>query len=301
MQSSGKSCYSFLTYRALEIVLSMSFLSKFSHKTAELLPHVGTEKFIPMLVDMFKIVVPANNIVVVTYPRKNLPKIEYNDRPTRRESIVDQYIKGAFLLDPYYLAASKQKKYGFFHLSELVPEGFDESEYNRIYYKFCGFVDECGYLFPLGEDGKSFVNISLGQTDSAEPYNEQDMTRLSEITPLICALIKSHWQSEEYEIDGQQDLRQQLETALECFGSSILTERENQMVQMILHGYSSKAIAERFGISVETVKLHRKNAYSKLDLGTQGELFNLFINSLMNMKHYESGDPLINYHRVSGS
>jgi len=68
------------------------------------------------------------------------------------------------------------------------------------------------------------------------------------------------------------------------------------MVQMILHGYSSKAIAKRFEISVETVKLHRKNAYAKLDLGTQGELFNLFINSLMNIEHYDGGDPLISYH-----
>ena len=68
---------------------------------------------------------------------------------------------------------------------------------------------------------------------------------------------------------------------------------------MILQGYSSKAIAVRFKISVETVKLHRKNAYAKLDLGTQGELFNLFINSLMNIENYSGGDPLIPYHSTS--
>lgn len=279
----------------------MSFLSKFSQQVANLMPHVKTDLFIPMLVDMFKELVPTNNIMVITYPSKSLPRIEYNDLPAHRVSIVDRYVKGAFLLDPYYLAASKQAKVGFFHLSALSPDGFDESEYNQVYFQFCGLYDECGYIFQLDDEGKSFVNISLGRIDESETFCKDDLKRLSEITPLIKSLVQCHWQEEELESENHPDLRKQLETALECFGTSILTERENQMVQMILHGYSSKAIASRFSISVETVKLHRKNAYAKLDLSTQGELFNLFINSLMNIKNYEDGDPLVIYHSSSKS
>ena len=85
----------------------MSFLSKFSLQITKLLPHVKTDLFIPMLVDMFKELVPTNNIMVIVYPSKSLPRIEYNDLPAHRVSIVDKYVKGAFLLDPYYLAASK--------------------------------------------------------------------------------------------------------------------------------------------------------------------------------------------------
>lgn len=277
----------------------MSFLSEYSLQVAKLLPHVKTDLFIPMLVDMFKELVSTNNIMVITYPSKSLPRIEYNDLPAHRVSIVDKYVKGAFLLDPYYLAASKQAKVGFFHLSALSPDGFDDSEYNRVYFQFCGLFDECGYIFQLDEEGTYFVNISLGRIDETETFCKDDLKQLSEITPLIEALVKCHWQTEEIETEYQPDLRKQLETALECFGTSILTERENQMVQMILHGYSSKAIAARFNISVETVKLHRKNAYAKLDLSTQGELFNLFINSLMNIKNYEDGDPLITYHSTA--
>lgn len=277
----------------------MSFLSEFSEQVAKLLPHVRTDLFIPMLADMFKELVPTNNIMVITYPSKSLPRIEYNDLPAHRVSIIDKYVKGAFLLDPYYLAASKQAKVGFFHLSALSPDGFDESEYNRVYFQFCGLYDECGYIFQLDDEGKYFVNISLGRIDETERFCESDLKQLAEVTPLIASLVKSHWQEEESEADQQPDLRKQLETALESFGTSILTERENQMVQMILHGYSSKAIAARFNISVETVKLHRKNAYAKLDLSTQGELFNLFINSLMNIKNYEAGDPLVTYNSSS--
>ena len=106
----------------------MSFLSTFSLQIANLLPHVKTDLFIPMLVDMFKELVPTNNIMVVAYPSKTLPRIEYNDLPAHRVSIVDKYVKGAFLLDPYYLAASKQEKVGFFHLRSLTNDDFDESE-----------------------------------------------------------------------------------------------------------------------------------------------------------------------------
>lgn len=279
----------------------MFFLTTFSQQLSDLLPKVKTEEFVVCLVKMLKELVPTDNVMIIAYPRKNLPRVEYNDRPKNHPSTAEQYEKGAFLLDPYYLAAAKQKKYGFFHLSDLAPEGFNESEYNRIYYKYCGVIDECGYLFPFGDDGKSFVNISIGRTNKIVTFCEENLMNLTAIAPLIEFLVKSHWQVDSTENENHPDLRQQLETALEFFGSSILTERENQMVQMILHGYSSKGIAERFSISIETVKLHRKNAYAKLDLGTQGELFNLFLNSLMNIKNYESGDPLVNYHSVSKS
>jgi len=275
----------------------MSFLADFSQQMAKLLPYARTESFPEKLADLFKHLVPTNNVMIVAYPRKNLPRIEYNDNPPEdRTTMVEQFVAGAFLLDPYYLVASKQKKNGFFHMNEIAPSGFKESEYHRIYYKLSGLSDECGYVLKLGDDGRTFINISLGQIDMTQGYSDEDLKNLADITPLIDSLIKYHWQSTDNDADDYLDMREQLETALECFGTSILTERENQMVQMILHGYSSKAIAERFEISVETVKLHRKNAYAKLDLGTQGELFNLFINSLINIEHYKGGDPLIPYH-----
>ena len=283
--------------------MSKSFLSELSHQIADIIPFARTDSFTSKLADMFKLLVPTNNVMIIAYPSKRLPIIEYNDLPPEnRTSRVTQFVKGAFLLDPYYLAASRDGKNGFYKLSDVAPDSFEECEYNTTYFKNAGLSDECGYLIQLGEDRNTFINISLGQIGVGEAYSEQHLINLSEITPLIDSLVKFHWQLSDNEHDTQLDMRKQLETALESFGTSILTERENQMVQMILHGYSSKAIAERFSISVETVKLHRKNAYAKLDLGTQGELFNLFINSLMNIENYEGGDPLVSYHsRVSSS
>ena len=87
----------------------------------------------------------------------------------------------------------------------------------------------------------------------------------------------------------------QLDSALKHFGTAYLTERESQVVHLFLHGHSTKSIAERLGISPETVKLHRKNSYAKLDVSSQAELFYLFIDSLASLTNYSGGDPLVGY------
>jgi DNA-binding CsgD family transcriptional regulator len=280
--------------------MSQSFLTEFSVRVAGLINMIGKNEFTNELAAMFKSLIPTNNVMVICYPRKQLPSIAYNDTPpTGRMSTVEQYIKGAFLLDPFYIAANKNKLSGFHHLCDIAPEHFERSEYKLSYFNRTKLSDECGYIIQYGEEGEAFIVVSLGQSDQDKPYSESDLSNMDAISPIIDSLVRQHWQSSEDETDMQMDMRAQLETALTSFGTSILTDRENQTVQMILHGYANRAIAERLDISIETVKLHRKNAYAKLDLGTQGELFNLFINSLINIENYSGGDPLISYFDVA--
>nr|WP_256346254.1 LuxR C-terminal-related transcriptional regulator [Serratia liquefaciens] len=59
-------------------------------------------------------------------------------------------------------------------------------------------------------------------------------------------------------------------------GGAQLTERENQVSQLMLAGCSTKEIARRLQISIETVRAHKKHLYSKLGINTQSELFALF-------------------------
>lgn len=45
-----------------------------------------------------------------------------------------------------------------------------------------------------------------------------------------------------------------------------LTPREKDVVLLAAQGLTNKVIAERLGIGIETVKMHRANAYGKLDV-----------------------------------
>jgi DNA-binding CsgD family transcriptional regulator len=63
----------------------------------------------------------------------------------------------------------------------------------------------------------------------------------------------------------------------------------------MLRGYGADTTAERFEISLETVRRHRKAIYKKLDVNSQSDLFALFINVMPFISEARGGDPLSVY------
>lgn len=51
-----------------------------------------------------------------------------------------------------------------------------------------------------------------------------------------------------------------------------LTPKEKEILQLIAEGYSSKKMAEEFGLSVNTIHVHRNNIMRKLKIHKQAEL-----------------------------
>jgi DNA-binding NarL/FixJ family response regulator len=54
--------------------------------------------------------------------------------------------------------------------------------------------------------------------------------------------------------------------------STVLTDREQNVLKEIIKGLSNKEIAERLNISIHTVMSHRKNIYQKTDIKSQAGL-----------------------------
>jgi DNA-binding CsgD family transcriptional regulator len=270
----------------------MPTLSQYSQHLSQLIPAVGSADFPQMLIQMLQDLVPCQDATILLYPATDLPVIEYFDIPEGGRSTLDVFIKGAFLLDPYYLAATRDRKFGVFRLRDLSPTGFKDSEYYKAWYRSCGYQDECGYLLPIGEEG--FVNIALGKITPRASFTKRERKILEDILPTVETLCQKHW-SDSSTPAGSVNLRAQLNSALDTFGSSLLTERESQVINLVLHGHSTKTLADKLSISVETVKLHRKHAYAKLEVSSQAELFYLFLDSVMSAKDYDGGDPLVAY------
>ena len=97
------------------------------------------------------------------------------------------------------------------------------------------------------------------------------------------------------EAQKKTTLRERMHRSLAAFGASVLTRRERQVVELVLLGHNTRLIAEKLGISIETVKLHRKHAYAKLDISSQAELFFLFMEALSHWSGDPDTDPLIAY------
>ncbi|OSY87695.1 hypothetical protein WH52_09700 [Tenacibaculum holothuriorum] len=55
-----------------------------------------------------------------------------------------------------------------------------------------------------------------------------------------------------------------------------LTERENELVSLLLKGLTRKEISEKVHLSVHTVNTHCKNIYLKLGINKKSELFSMF-------------------------
>lgn len=51
-----------------------------------------------------------------------------------------------------------------------------------------------------------------------------------------------------------------------------LTPKEREVLQLIAEGYSSKEIAKQFGLSLNTIHVHRNNIMTKLNIHKQAEL-----------------------------
>ncbi len=62
-----------------------------------------------------------------------------------------------------------------------------------------------------------------------------------------------------------------------------LTDRENQVLQLILTGKSNREIAEVLFISESTVKTHVGNIYSKYNVSSRGELFSMLLKKQMDL------------------
>ncbi|MPN27909.1 Transcriptional regulatory protein DegU [bioreactor metagenome] len=64
---------------------------------------------------------------------------------------------------------------------------------------------------------------------------------------------------------------------------SQLTERENEIVALLLKGRTYKMIADEMYLSENTIKTHIKNIYSKLNVNSKTELIKL-INGPLTLK-----------------
>lgn len=69
-------------------------------------------------------------------------------------------------------------------------------------------------------------------------------------------------------------------SALDRYLDSSFTPRERDIVRLVLLGYPTSKIADRLGLSVNTIKNHKKRLYAKLDITTERELFLQFLASL---------------------
>jgi DNA-binding CsgD family transcriptional regulator len=200
------------------------------------------------------------------------------------------YHDGPYLLDPFYNHFLAGTTDGCFHLSELAPEGFLRSEYFSGYYRHLEVGDELGLLTAL--DGGSVAHVSITRRRGRPRFTRRDRDWLAAVAPVAREAVRRMIATQSPAASDRSALHDSLRQAYQHFGVSVLTEREREVVHLLLRGNSAKAIARLLAISPETARNHLKRIYPKLGVASQAELFALFFKALEQVEPGFEGDPL---------
>ncbi|WP_410012461.1 response regulator transcription factor [Sodalis sp. RH24] len=176
------------------------------------------------------------------------------------------YQKGLYLLDPFYLGVWANPRSGLQRLDEVAPIHFRDSEYYRRYFQRNIVEDEVQLNLVLDE--RRILCLSLG---GARRFSDHDMGFLRLSVAWLLPLMRQRMR---FETARAESVASPFLTGLP--GTEMLTERESEVTQLMLSGCSTKEIARRLCISIETVRAHKKHIYAKLGVKTQSELFVLF-------------------------
>lgn len=240
---------------------------------------IGRERFWKQLILLLHQWLPFDNALATHYPAEGvpLPLEVYDVVPQIGPAPMVAYLNGLYLLDPFYQACQEGLPSGLYRLEEIAPDQFRLSEYFLSYFHDNVLEDEVQFILQL--PGEGALSLSLGMR---RLFNAEECGMLALLSTWVLALMQQHWHqcSLRPQAARNDEIATQVRDALSQFGAGVLSERELEIARLILRGYSSKAIAERLAISPETVKVHRRHLYAKLDISSQPELFSLFIQAL---------------------
>ena len=246
---------------------------------------IGEKNFPQTLVDALGSLTDFDYAVVFAYHQSEKPLCLFHTfSPQDRVIFVDDYLKGPYLLDPFFKACGRRIESGLYRLREIAPDRFYQSEYYRSYYMNTGLSEEMCYTFCLPK-GVAVV-ISLMRSGESSKFSARQFKVLNSATPIVVSLARRHWHDilKQFDIPNtdKQPRRNRLMTdnTVREFSSKRITPRESQVIAQVLEGHSSDSIAKNLGISVGTVRIHRRNIYAKLHISSQQELFSIFFEKI---------------------
>ncbi|GGX94719.1 helix-turn-helix transcriptional regulator [Litchfieldella qijiaojingensis] len=255
-------------------------------RLARLIQGAGSVGFPNALEQLLRELVTFDSILIHTYRGRHRPLLIHDDYPPyRREQGIERYLSEAYLLDPFFTAVREGLDHGAHRLRELAPDRFESSEYYHHYYRALGLTDEVG-LFARVSDEVVIV-VSLGFRDQTSPLTRRSLQVLRHVSPVVEALLVEYWKWQGEQFQADLEAQAPVEIAFASFGRESLTEREREIVRLLLAGHSTKSAARELDISDGTVKVHRKHIYQRLDVSSQAQLFRLFLDhvALVSRQH----------------
>lgn len=202
------------------------------------------------------------------------------------DSTLNAYLRGGYLLDPFYVACVNDHPAGLWRMRDLAPDSFFSSGFSIskdihpcVSSEHGTLVEEVGFIIPIRP--QVAVVYSLMRNLSSGTFSAAEMQWLATLAPVLASAFELHCRLRHGDClsDGQAaDVR--LEDAFIDILQGQLTGTQRYIAKLILQGHSNASIAALLKISEGTVKVHKHNIYQRLEISSNAELFRLFINYL---------------------
>ncbi len=256
-----------------------------------IIENLGNADLLERLVGALDHLVPSALAAVFVYRGRARPLLIYdNFWPHAAKKGLALYIESTYVVNPFYQAYLKGIADGVYRMRDLAPDSIFESQHHKTHGVSLSADEEIGFVtenWPV-EMEELEIAVTLDANCQAEitlsrprhdGFDDADVARVAAVFPVIAAVLRRHWKecgagSSKAPPDSRVD------DAFASFGGDLLSRRECEVTHLILRGHSSESIGSNLGISLGTVKTHRKNAYAKLQISSQSELLSLFLRSL---------------------
>ena len=263
-----------------------------NRELGRLIDELDTPDLPERLLQALSCLVPFELAAVFVYRGRSRPLNLYdNFELADAKKGIAAYVENTYVLNPFYQASQKGLADGVYRIRDLAPDAFFESEYYKSYRVLPDRSEEIGYITEDWPEGLEEIDIAITLAPDVvsefsiyrslrnRGFDDDELARLSLVVPVLAALLRRYWAwfgAAKLE-NSPPDNR--VEQIFADFGAEVLTDREREVTQLILRGHSSESIGFNLGISLGTVKTHRKNAYAKLGISSQSELLSVFLQS----------------------
>ncbi|CUH82406.1 transcriptional regulator NarL [Tritonibacter multivorans] len=255
---------------------------------------VGHPGFPKQMEQLFDGVLPHDMRWSIVYSATMAPKVLGHSMPQGSLGVVDHdlirrtYDAGYFRFDPFYRFWRDERQGGVFRLSDISNMDQGDAAYLSGFVPMTKFEDDVALICPIDTD--TAVALTL---ERCRVFSTQEMAVLKAGYAPLAALVRSHWR-----MTGPQAKSPAPQAGLPPltypeatagFLPGALTPKEREIVHLSFAGFDNRAIAQRLGVTIGTVKNHKKRLYAKVDVTSERELFSLFLGYLMGVEPSELG------------
>ncbi len=252
---------------------------------------IGSSSFFHDFGDVVARIAPYDGLLFFLYRPDAAPVLLSNSRLADKfQQGLDNYLDHTYLLNPVYQGFKAAIPSGVYLMKEILPDGYGELISAVEFEIEIDVKETIGYLTPGWpahmEELMHLINLPDGSMVEVTVLRQRDLgfspgehAAMKQVFPVVSSVFHKHWELMNQDFSAHES-RPSLDSSFNEFGAEVLTGREKEVVKLVLTGHSSQSISLRLGISLPTIKTHRRNIYTKLKIGSQAELFSLFIGFL---------------------